>query len=738
MSRPIIERDKVAFLAEGRLLQEIGERLVAKPNIALVELIKNSFDADARECNVQNMSSVKALVVQDDGVGMTKEQFLQRWMKIATAHKIDEPVSPRYGRRRTGQKGIGRFAVRFLGQHLSLSTIADDPERKIRTEVRAKFDWKRLDRAATLDEVEIEYTLLEAAPDAKPGTTLRIGDLRHDMDFLESKDFRTDVLKIVSPLKSLDRGRFQPVRSEKHDVDPGFHVILPSGDGPGEVDIGKEVLERAWARLHIDFDGDIVRYEVLRRNVKKARVLNVKMERKLKAGLVADIRYFPRRQGVFSEASVDGRAAWSWVRENCGVAVVDNGFRIFPFGFEEDDWLRLDLDSSHNRRNWRSRIAGDHFPIADEIRARPGENPALNLPSNFQLVGAVFVESAGSGAGDDLVVATDREGFLKNEAYLQLVDVVRGGIEFLALVDKEQLAEQEERDAHEASARARADFRAAIESIRSSPTLTKGDKNRLVEHYSTLSTKLEEVEEYGRQARRRLETMGLLGVVAGFMTHEASRILDGLEMVLERLSDLKKKDPSFAESAKQIEDGYLAFKGHVDYTTLFIESMHREGAAEFKAAPQIDRILERFGTFADGRGISAKNEIADSVRLKGIPVAAYSGILLNLYSNAVKAVVARIGRAAPPHIVFRAWTEGGQHNVEVMDKGVGIPPEVQSRIFDPLFTTTSNTGNPLGSGMGLGLSLVRDVVGQFDGRVKLVDPPADFATCFRVVLPGGK
>jgi signal transduction histidine kinase len=61
-----------------------------------------------------------------------------------------------------------------------------------------------------------------------------------------------------------------------------------------------------------------------------------------------------------------------------------------------------------------------------------------------------------------------------------------------------------------------------------------------------------------------------------------------------------------------------------------------------------------------------------------------------------------------------------------------MPAEIWERIFDPLFTTTSSGNSPLGSGMGLGLSLVNEVVRHSGGKLRLVDPPAGFSTCFRV------
>ena len=254
----------------------------------------------------------------------------------------------------------------------------------------------------------------------------------------------------------------------------------------------------------------------------------------------------------------------------------------------------------------------------------------------------------------------------------------------------------------------------------------------MVIHYTSLASKLEEVEAYGRESRRKLETMGLLGVVAGFMTHEAARILDGLDRALSRLRALSRRDAALASAIRDVESGYATFRAHVEYTSLFVDSMHRQHTEPFSAKAQVDRILETFGSFTDARVVQSQNEIAADVRVLGVPVATYSGVVLNLYTNAIKAVLAREHDSEPPQIVIRGWNETGCHIVEVADKGVGIPPSLLQRVFDPLFTTTSSLNNPLGSGMGLGLSLIKEVMAQIGGKVRIVDAPATFSTCFRV------
>jgi signal transduction histidine kinase len=90
-----------------------------------------------------------------------------------------------------------------------------------------------------------------------------------------------------------------------------------------------------------------------------------------------------------------------------------------------------------------------------------------------------------------------------------------------------------------------------------------------------------------------------------------------------------------------------------------------------------------------------------------------------------------------PRVVIKAWNDPKRHVLEVADNGIGIPPRLQKRIWDPLFTTTSaQEYNPLGSGMGLGLTLVKRVVTDVKGSIALAeDPPPGFRTCFRVIFP---
>jgi hypothetical protein len=113
-----------------------------------------------------------------------------------------------------------------------------------------------------------------------------------------------------------------------------------------------------------------------------------------------------------------------------------------------------------------------------------------------------------------------------------------------------------------------------------------------------------------------------------------------------------------------------------------------------------------FGRYAEERNVLVEIDAEADLMAPLVPAALYNGLALNLFTNALKAVTAKSGREQKI-IAFRAWNDSRWHHLEVSDTGIGIPSALHDRVFDPLFTTTASQNDPLGSGMGLGLSLVR-------------------------------
>ena len=600
------------------------------------------------------------------------------------------------------------------------------------TRLTAFFDWEKVDEATDLGKVKIPYELWRVPDNTQLGTILNITKLRISAQDIEGQEIRNKVLKIVSPFSGLERGRF-PALGQKTEADPGFTVILPNeiGEDDAQSNLSSYVLDNHAGRVTINLDGKRLRITASVPGWEKG-IRHINRDdffHDIQGGFVADIRYFPRRPGTFQGKGIDGRSAWTWVRDNSGVAIIDHGLRIKPYGDEDDDWLSQDRDSASNYRKWRSKLMVDDYGQPD---SDPSTNPMLYLPQKRQVVGAVFLESTAKGTVG-LIASADREGYLSNETFSTLYDIIRAGIELLALVDKENQARLEKIEADQLAREAQAGFKAAIARIQASPTLAPEDKVRIVTEYQKLSENLTEAKDYARRAAFNLEAMSLLGVVAGFMTHESRRIMRLLDNAVVTLKSAVKKGLKFSVELEELSSGRDEFKRHLDYTSTFINNVNG-GLTEtvFKVKPQIEDVVNKFHYFAKSRGIHVKIVVNDDCKSPHMSVGIYTGIILNLYSNAIKAVVARQHGNADGRIEIRAWTDKNCHIVEVVDNGVGIPEEIKDRIWDPLFTTTSSTYNPLGSGMGLGLSLVKRLVEAIKGKIALIPPPNGFITCFEV------
>jgi signal transduction histidine kinase len=733
----VTEQGTLAFTIETRILRELGERLVKAPEVAMVELIKNAYDADARECKIV-IEAGQTITVADDGRGMTLSEFTSGWMRVGTSSKEAQQISAMYGRRITGEKGIGRFAVRFLGRKLKLRSIArvDDNER---TELTADFDWTSFDEHEDLASIRVPYRLRRVENTAPTGTELTITALRSHVQSLDLRKVRTEAVGMLSPIRSMMRNVSQRDDREvlRNNTDPGFLLQIRGADTEDSVDdVAATILDLYELRGTLTLAGNRLEVTVYRHGTPEPYTRIVDTFDNTIGSLWADVRFFPRRPGQFAGAPIDGRLAYSWIRRNSGVAVFDRAFRVLPYGTEGDDWLMLTADAARNRRDPRSPFAQKHFAMTAEEAKFPALNWMLRLPESLQLVGVVQVESARGRPHEattgSLVPSADREGFVANAAFTELQSLIRGLVEAIAACDRQIQRAEEVADEKRMLAALRRETRAAVAAVQSNSGIKAADKTRIVAYLQRTERYATNQERRVGERTRQLEVMSLLGVVAGFMTHEFGAALHELKQAHSRLASLR--GHSFDREVAALASHIDRLEDFAKYSRAYVDASRGLPDAPYRARPRIQQVVRIFGKFATDRGIDVEVSVESDVVAPLVPVALYNGVVLNIFTNALKALMARIGRQ-PRRVAFRAWNEAGWHLLEVSDTGIGIPSALRDRIFEPLFTTTSNGGDALGSGMGLGLSLVRRAVGAFGGTVEVVDAPPGFATCIRVRLP---
>lgn len=143
MSSPsqILEALPFRFKISGNLIKKLGEESIANKNIAILELIKNSYDAGASlvEIELENISTANPSIrISDNGKGMTSTDLENKWLNIATPNKSQQTVTPSE-RISVGEKGIGRLSSESLGEQTILTT---NPKNET-AGFQITFDWTK-------------------------------------------------------------------------------------------------------------------------------------------------------------------------------------------------------------------------------------------------------------------------------------------------------------------------------------------------------------------------------------------------------------------------------------------------------------------------------------------------------------------------------------------------------------------------------------------------------------------
>lgn len=133
---------ELSFKTNARHIGQLGRELVTDFVTALVELIKNAYDADAdsaRICIRDTKKGLGRILVADCGSGMTAEDFENKWMLIGTSNKLSSPYTPK-GRKKAGKKGIGRFSVERLAERVAIYSFPEQGE-----PFSVAIDWNRFE-----------------------------------------------------------------------------------------------------------------------------------------------------------------------------------------------------------------------------------------------------------------------------------------------------------------------------------------------------------------------------------------------------------------------------------------------------------------------------------------------------------------------------------------------------------------------------------------------------------------
>ncbi|TCS09298.1 sensor histidine kinase [Rhizobium sp. BK418] len=755
------------FSVDTKLFQELGELLVSKESIALVELIKNAYDADATVVTVTGVNIGDAehgqIIVADDGVGMDGGEFRRGFLTIAGRTKNSgDRRSPVFGRRYTGEKGVGRLASHKLGVVVEVQSRKAGPTQRgaaalpsAVSEVNAHIDWAAIEALETLDQIPTSgaVTVVESSKPTKPesGTTLTIAPLRTAW----SGRMRTSFLQeaaTLAPLpvtwKKLPDGVVAekllfdalPIRDQQSS-DPGFEVIFG-----GDLSLGDQLLPDDAAAANwiaeISFD----------RDSGKLAIALAPTARELRDAPNAEGFRFEKLLGKNAGPSFSARILQlsnnSWTEEISGVRLFMEGFRVSPYGEPRNDWLGLDNDYLS-----RAKRALTGLARLDADRVPEGlDSEGLTTQGNKNYLGAVFLHRS-SSPGLEMVVS--REGFLPGAALDFIADWTRVAIDLIVRFkslarNKPKEVRTQERLAQRTAAN-RSDVNETPTALRVrenameverkfvniAQAVERNDFQAAAREAKELQPSLSEIrdmaDQFGSEAVQ-WRVLASLGTELAAFVHEINAV--GLQIsVLARdledaltMDDLARTRASIRKARQRALDLADRIRRNATYLVDATSFEGRRRRARILPRESFEAVRQFFGSRIEQKGITVVNDIPADFRTPPMFPSEVSGIFTNLLSNAVK--FTDVGG----RIEVTARERGGFCEVQMSNTGVAVDLSRARRFFEAFQSTTERPDAVLGQGMGMGLTITRAFVQEYGGEIDFVAPPPGFATsvCLRI------
>lgn len=390
--------NQLQFRISSALKNLIGKELITDEFVAVFELVKNSFDANAKHVKVifenQYNSELAKIIIWDDGRGMSFDDLKNKWLFVAYSAKNDGTEDKDYRdkiktkRIFAGAKGVGRFSCDRLGDHLNMITIKDEPNSQIENLV---VDWTDFEEDSQKEFVDIKvyHSSLNSSSYDKfeSGTILEITGLRDVWDRARIKRLRFSLEKLINPIQENDASNFriEIIASDERAFDSLEKNPREKVNGEVKNFIFETLgLKTTQIITEIIDDGKIIQTELKDRDQLIYRI------KEKNPYLINNIKIHLFQLNRSAKLNFKRFVGVEPVKYG-SVFMYKNGFRIYPFGEEGEDILQIDR------------------------RKAQGYNRFLGTRD---LIGRIQI----NGENSSFKETTSRDGgLIKNESYDELV-----------------------------------------------------------------------------------------------------------------------------------------------------------------------------------------------------------------------------------------------------------------------------------------------------------------------------
>ena len=731
----------------ARLLTMLGEQLIKNEQIALAELIKNSYDADAEWVKVRFVdfgfdekkkeifkTKDSKIIIEDNGCGMSMDVIEDCWMNPATPNKKTREneeikTTPKKHRIIQGEKGIGRFAILKLGRDIRITTRPEGQN----TEYVINYNLSQYDddfltkKEEGKDEVieqkiyidDISIPVSEQKPivlvDRKVivnnsvfesrndhGTVIEISNLKGEWSFEKIKKVNAESQKLESI--------FEKIFSEKKKEDLfeiGFECnsdrLLYSDETIKELSslLENSAVLKITNGLYSEKEGRFT-----------YKINNVPYALSLKDSQISGLSVFKERfaeKNLFDETEIRNTT--------CGDFKFN--FFVFDFAADKESAYYLDKKDKETIKEHRIYLYRDHIRVAPygdpdndwlEIDKKRGVGRAGDYLSNDQVVGFVDISKQGNPRLKD---KTNREGlieegnatrdfivllhsfllFIRQHAYRQYQEIVKQQkeqqISKLKVVDNQ--------------------FLRLKESI--------GENTKAILAYNDLYKSYQIEKKFYQNRLDNTEDLAAVGLSVETASHDMSMMLTkGVDAIDNLIKDID----GGVLTDEQVENELHSIRGMFS----FVKDQMRDIQLMFKSSKQKRRPIR----FEDLLGKVEKiykrtlnrEHIEYSLIKTGSPIVAKCTdavilqLLINLFDNAVYWL-------GTPDIVEKKITitlDGEKQQVIFSDNGPGIRDDDKPFIFEAFYSGKED-------GRGLGLYIARQLLQRMGYSISLAEIPSE-------------
>lgn len=682
------------FRPRARIVQALGRDLISNEVIAMQELIKNSYDADATNVTITFeeplLPGQGAVIITDNGDGMDLGTIKGAWMEPATVSKLRKRHTKK-GRRVTGEKGIGRFAAARIARVLEMTTVP----RGAREQISVRFDWGAFeDETRYLDEIKCKWSV-KSTRAVPHGTTLRMVGLNDEWDEDEKRNkqsftnLRAELSRLVAPLT---KDEFTIELNLPDGFEPWSGLITPPDvlGKPHYLLSGAVDRKGALTASYVGPDGS----GELLENGKKPRIVLRGKSGPRCGPFQFEFRVWDRQRDDLEPLAKELGSTVRDIRRDLdaasGISVYRDSFRVL---IPENDWLRLDL--------------------------RRVQNPTLRL-SNNQVVAKVFI-SADRNPG--LRDQTNRQGIVDTP---QLDDFKACLITILSKLEVK-------RDAHRRREHASATGTGIFEKLQLAPIraflINRYPNDRELSGFleraaRTFDEGLGEVQQVLARYRR----LATLGQLIDVVLHEGRTPLSTIRNEI-RLAVRDFERAEGGDLQTQVKSRFKVITEQADLLGLLFKRLgpfsgRRRGKPVKTTLEQI--IRNSFDLFEEKLATLKVNvSLPTGETWVSVDPSEMQMIFVNLLDNSLYWL--NQVSDGDRQIIVQVQTADPGLRVIFSDSGPGIPEEVRERIFDPYFSTKPE-------GVGLGLTIAGETAAEFEGGLELVAVGPLPGATFRVTL----